>query len=211
MCIRDRNEDMRPSDNKGILKIGVSQSIAWPGLYKAQRNLYSEQLKYYQANTVAIEADIKKNVRSVYYQLWYLQDKQQLYHRLDSIYKSLNDAAILKVKTGDSRGLDSIAANVRMLELQALLQQMDKEIQIQQQSLMQYLNAGEMMLPLLLPLEKLPMYEVTIGSEHPVSYTHLLCLSLHLATRHFAYAKRRNIHAGKPHYQIISRGKDGGG
>ena len=162
------NEDMRPSDNKGILKIGVSQSIAWPGLYKAQRNLYSEQLKYYQANTVAIEADIKKNVRSVYYQLWYLQDKQQLYHRLDSIYKSLNDAAILKVKTGDSRGLDSIAANVRMLELQALLQQMDKEIQIQQQSLMQYLNAGEMMLPLLLPLEKLPMYEVTIGSEHPL-------------------------------------------
>ena len=32
------NEDMRPSDNKGILKIGLSQSIAWPGLYKAQKN-----------------------------------------------------------------------------------------------------------------------------------------------------------------------------
>ena len=59
-------EDMRKSDNNGILKIGVSQSIAWPGLYKAQRNLYGEQLKYYQANTVAIEEEIKKNVRSVY-------------------------------------------------------------------------------------------------------------------------------------------------
>ena len=66
--------------------------------------------------------------RTVYYQLWYLQDKQKLYHRLDSIYKSLNDAAILKVKTGDSPGLDSIAANVRMRELQALLQQMSNEI-----------------------------------------------------------------------------------
>lgn len=31
------NEDFRPSDNKGILKIGLSQSVAWPGLYKAQK------------------------------------------------------------------------------------------------------------------------------------------------------------------------------
>jgi len=162
------NEDMRPSDNKGILKIGVSQSIAWPGLYKAQKNLYGEQLKYYQASTAAIEIDIKRDVRTVYYQLWYLQDKQQLYHRLNSIYKSLNDAARLKVKTGDSPGLDSIAANVRMSELQALLLQMRNEIQIQQQSLMQLLNATDMMLPVMMPLEKLPMPGIANDSVHPV-------------------------------------------
>ncbi|MCC6759998.1 MAG: CusA/CzcA family heavy metal efflux RND transporter [Chitinophagaceae bacterium] len=162
------NEDMRPSDNKGILKVGLSQSIAWPGLYKAQKNLYNEQLKYYQFNTAAIELDIKRNVRTVYYQLWYLQDKQQLYHRLDSIYNSLNDAARLKVKTGDSPGLDSIAANVRMRELQALLQQIGKEIQIQQQSLMQYLNTNELILPLLIPLEKLAMPGMVNDSVHPV-------------------------------------------
>jgi cobalt-zinc-cadmium resistance protein CzcA len=162
------NEDMRPSDNTGILKIGVSQSIAWPGLNKAQKNLYSEQLKYYQANKSVIELDIKKDVRTVYYQLWYLQDKQQLYHRLDSIYKSLSDAAILKVKTGDSPGLDSIAANVRMTELQALLQQMNKEIEIQQQSLMQYVNSNELLLPVMMPLEKLPMPGIANDSTHPV-------------------------------------------
>ena len=57
------NEDMRPGDNKGILKIGVSQSIAWPGLYKTQKNLYNEQLKYYQANTAVIDADIKRGCK----------------------------------------------------------------------------------------------------------------------------------------------------
>lgn len=162
------NEDFRPSDNKGILKIGLSQSIAWPGLYKAQKNLYGEQLKYYQANTAAIEIDIKRDVRTVYYQLWYLQDKQQLYHRLDSIYKSLSNAAILKVKTGDSPGLDSIAANVRMSELQALLIQMSNEIQIQQQSLMQLVNTNELMLPVMMPLEKLSMPGIANDSIHPV-------------------------------------------
>ena len=161
------NEDFRPSDNKGILKIGLSQSIAWPGLYKTQKNLYSEQLKYYQANTAAIDVDIKRDVRTIYYQLWYLQDKQQLYHRLDSIYKSLNDAAILKVKTGDSPGLDSIAANVRMQELQASLQQIGNDVQIQQRVMMQLLNTEESMLPLRLPLEKLSMSAVN-DSLHPV-------------------------------------------
>ncbi|OSZ77178.1 CusA/CzcA family heavy metal efflux RND transporter [Chitinophagaceae bacterium IBVUCB2] len=162
------NEDFRPSDNKGILKIGLSQSVAWPGLYKAQKNLYGEQLKYYQANTAAIEIEIKREVRTVYYQLWYLQDKQQLYHRLDSIYKSLSNAAILKVKTGDSPGLDSIAANVRMSELQALLIQMSNEIQIQQQSLLQLVNTNELMLPVMMPLEKLSMPGIANDSIHPV-------------------------------------------
>lgn len=162
------NEDLRPSDGKGILKIGLSQSIAWPGLYKAQKNLYNQQLKYYEANTAAIDIDIKKDVRTVYYQLWYLQDKQLLFARLDSIYTSLSDAAVLKVKTGDSPGLDSIAANVRMMELQALLQQIGNDVQMQQQVLMQLLNTQESMLPLLLPLEKIAIPGNMSDSIHPI-------------------------------------------
>lgn len=162
------NEDMRPSDNTGILKIGVSQGISWPGLYKAQKNLYSEQLNYYNLNTAAIEVQLKRDVRTVYYQLWYLQDKQLLYHRLDSIYRSLNDAAILKVKTGDSPGLDSIAANVRMKELQALIQQIGREVQIQQQAIMQLLNTTEPMLPLMQPLEKLRLPQLPNDTLHPL-------------------------------------------
>jgi len=162
------NEDMRPSDNTGILKIGISQEISWPGLQKAQKNLYSEQLSYYNLNTAAIELQLKRDVRTVYYQLWYLQDKQQLYQRLDSIYKSLNDAAILKVKTGDSPGLDSIAANVRMKELQALIQQIGKEMQIQQGTIIQLMNAKDLTLPLMQPLEKLPLPNLPSDSLHPL-------------------------------------------
>ncbi len=162
------NEDMRPSDNTGILKIGLSQSIAWPGLYKAQKNLYNEQLKYYNLNTSAIEVQLKRDVRSVYYQLWFLQDKQQLYRRLDSIYRSLSDAAILKVKTGDSPGLDSIAANVRMRELQALLKQIGKEIQIQQQAFTQLFNTSDLILPVEQPLEKIAVPGLVNDSLHPV-------------------------------------------
>ena len=99
---------------------------------------------------------------------WFLQDKMKLFLRLDSIYKSLHDAATLKVKTGDSPGLDSIAANVKMKELQALLLQLSSDVQIQQQSLMQLLNTGEPLLPGFSPLEKLPMPGFARDSLHPL-------------------------------------------
>jgi cobalt-zinc-cadmium resistance protein CzcA len=161
------NEDLRPSDNKGILKIGLSQTIAWPGTYKAQRSVYQEQLKYYFANTKVIDAEITRNVREVYYQLWYLQDKQKLFLRLDSIYNSLRNAAILKVKTGDSPGLDSISANVRLREIRAELQQLNADIVIQQQSLKQLLNTDDNLLPLTERLEKLPIPVAGADSTHP--------------------------------------------
>ncbi len=184
------NEDFRPSDSKGILKVGVSQSIVWPGLYKSQKNLYNEQLKYHQANTAVIDVDIKRDIRTVYYQLWYLQDKQQLFQRLDSIYRSLNDAATLKVKTGDSPGLDSIAANVRMNELQALLQQVEKEIQIGQQSLMQLLNTTEPILPVKTSLEKLAFSVAPHDSSHPLLV--LQSQNINIANAGIAVIKNEN-------------------
>ena len=161
------NEDMRPSDNTGILKIGLSQVIAWPGVYKAQKKKYDEQLKFYEATNAVIDLQLKREIRTVYYQLWFLQDKLNLYHRLDSIYISLNEAAKLKVKTGDSPGLDSIAAHVKMIEVQASLLQIKKDINIEQRSLMQLINTSDMVLPLLLPLQKLPFTSLLNDSLHP--------------------------------------------
>ena len=162
------NEDMRPGDNKGILKVGATQSVAWPGLYKAQKDLYNEQAKYYETNAAVLDVEIKKEVRTAYYQLWYLQDKQKLFNRLDSIYTTLKNAAVLKVKTGDSPGLDSIAANIRMMELKAMLLQTAEQVKMEQQELMQLLTTTDRVLPLSTPLAKLVMPMIYSDSVHPV-------------------------------------------
>jgi cobalt-zinc-cadmium resistance protein CzcA len=161
------NEDVRPSDNKGILKIGVTQSIAWPGLYAAQKKVYSEELAYYQLNTKQLDADIRRRTRAVYYQLWFLQDKQKLFARLDSLYRSLAQAATLKVKTGDSPGLDSIAANVRLQEIEAQRQQIMRDMEIQQRALRQLLNTTMDYLAEDKKLEKLTPLDAT-DSLHPL-------------------------------------------
>ncbi|GEP93029.1 cobalt-zinc-cadmium resistance protein CzcA [Chitinophaga terrae (ex Kim and Jung 2007)] len=161
------NEDYRPSDKTGILKIGLSQSIVWPGLYKSQRRLYEATLKGYQISGEVVAASLKTEIRSAYYQLWFLEEKQKLYNRLDSIYRTLDNAARLKVKTGDSPGLDSIAANVRSKEIRVLIRQLDNDMLIQQQELQRLLNTTEVLLPVNGPLEKMDFVAMGNDSLHP--------------------------------------------
>lgn len=162
------NEDLRPSDSRGILKIGVSQSVEWPGLYAARKDYFNQQLKYYQLNTYALNAVIKKDVRTAYYELWYLQDKLSLLQRLDSIYVSLYKAAELRFKTGEAAGLDKIAADARVKELQAMVNQNRKDMQVQQQQLMMLLNINEWILPVNTPVKKLDLPVLLSDTLHPL-------------------------------------------
>lgn len=162
------NEDLRPTDSKGILKIGVSQTLPWPGLYKAQKNVYQKQLEATKINGTVIGANLKREVRSVYYELWYLQDKGKLFQSLDSIYAALNQATILRVRTGDAPGLDSVASSARARELKAFIAQNINEIQIQQRLLMQLLNTTVAYLPADSALAKLPEPEQNNAVAHPL-------------------------------------------
>jgi cobalt-zinc-cadmium resistance protein CzcA len=162
------NEDLRPGDSKGVLKIGVSQSLAWPGLYKARKEYFNQQLKYYEFNTNVLNAVIKRDLQTAYYQLWYLQDRQKLYRKLDSLYTGMFDAATLRFKTGEAAGLDKIAAEAKLRELQALLSQISNEMNVQQQQIMMLLNSETYILPVNNPVEKITITPVQTDSLHPL-------------------------------------------
>ena len=148
------NEDMNPQDQKGILKIGVSQSIEWFGVYKARKNLLMQEVKSVEISKQIKALEIKKDVHTTYYTLWYLQSKQLLWQRLDSIYTSLAKAAVLRVKTGESAGLDSISAMARANETTVQLSLLLRDIQVQQENLKKLLNTANNYLPDLTILQK---------------------------------------------------------
>jgi cobalt-zinc-cadmium resistance protein CzcA len=162
------NEDLRPSDKTGILKIGLTQSIAWPGLYAARKDYLKAQLKYSEMNTEVMNANIRKDVRTAYYRLWYFQDKNLLLKSLDSIYTNLFNTTQVRVKTGDVAKLDQIAADAQLKQLKAYVEQNSKEIVIQQQQLMVLLNRNEWLLPTAAPLGKLQADLYDENNLHPV-------------------------------------------
>lgn len=162
------NEDLQPGNAKGVLKIGVSQSIEWPGVYKARQDYFREQARYYEMNTAAIEVQLKRDVRKAYYQLWYLQDRYKLYQQLDSTYRALLQTATLRYQKGEAAGIEKIAAEVRFKELQALTKEVQQEMLVQQQQLMLLLNTEQALLP---PDEQLRKPELPGGGNgqpHPL-------------------------------------------
>jgi cobalt-zinc-cadmium resistance protein CzcA len=141
------NEDINPDDQKGILKIGVSQSLDWPGLYKAKKSLLDEQTRSAEYAKQSQLAGIKRDIAGTYYYLWYYQSKQRLWQRLDSIYSTLAKAAVLRVRTGENAGLDSIAAQAKAKETKVQLRLVQRDINNQQQALKRLLNTPLNLLP----------------------------------------------------------------
>ncbi|MDX2001843.1 MAG: CusA/CzcA family heavy metal efflux RND transporter [Chitinophagales bacterium] len=161
------NEDLRPSDNQGILKIGVSQSIEWPGLYSARRNMLRQQVRSFTYTKQLRALEIKRNLQTVYYTLWYHQSRQQLWQQLDSFYDQSAAIARLRVKTGESAGLDSISANAKSMEVRLQLKTIQNDILMQQTALKALLNTDTLYLPENATLGKVETDDVGVGSEHP--------------------------------------------
>ncbi|MFD1255333.1 CusA/CzcA family heavy metal efflux RND transporter [Mucilaginibacter terrae] len=163
------NEDILPQSAKGILKIGFSQSLDWPGLYQARKNLLSQQTLSSEYARQAQIAEVKRDIAVTYYNLWYYQSKQRLWQRLDSIYSTLAKAAVLRVKTGESAGLDSIAAQAKAKETKLQLRLVKHDIASQQQTLKRLLNTDVILLPDSSSLEKIKLEGVPIDTAaHPL-------------------------------------------
>ncbi|RYE58801.1 MAG: CusA/CzcA family heavy metal efflux RND transporter [Sphingobacteriales bacterium] len=162
------NEDFTPTDSKGILKIGISQSIDWPGLYSAQKSLLKEQVRSVELAQEIQKLAIKRDIDFVYYNLWYLENKQLLWKRLDSIYTSFASAAILRVKTGESAGLDSISAKAKSAEMRLQLTLIFKDIVTEQEKLKRLLNTSSAILPVNSSLPKISVIGLPGSFEdHP--------------------------------------------
>ncbi|RKR83665.1 cobalt-zinc-cadmium resistance protein CzcA [Mucilaginibacter gracilis] len=163
------NEDINPDDQKGILKIGVSQSLDWPGLYSARKKLLNEQTRSAEFARQVQIADIKRDIAATYYNLWYYQSKQRLWQKLDSIYSALAKAAVLRVKTGENAGLDSIAAKAKAQETKVQLRLIQRDMANQQQALKRLVNTKLNLLPDSVQLQKInPDGSEPDSAAHPL-------------------------------------------
>lgn len=161
------NEDYQPSNALGVMKIGISQDIAWPGLYKARRHYFDSQLKYASLNGNVLQATIRRDVSSSYYTLRYLNEKQKLYFQLDSIYGLLYNAAKVKVKAGQSAMLEQITSASQYNQMKAFIQQNEQDINSEQLHLMLLMNTSDRIVPEARPIDKVPLLAQIDVDRHP--------------------------------------------
>ena len=130
------------------MKFGVSQSIAFPTVYKKQKNLYTEEWKKSQLNVSLKEFELKKLVSQTYFQLVYWKEKEKLLNEALQLYSNFLEKASLRLKAGESNVLEKATASNQKSAIDIQLKQIQQEVKTLQLQLQWLLNSEVEYLPL---------------------------------------------------------------
>jgi cobalt-zinc-cadmium resistance protein CzcA len=121
----------------------VSQSIPFPTLFKARRELINETVKSRQIDREITLNELMKQVRTYYYQIEYLQYNQLKLKSLDSLYQDFIRIATVRFKAGDIKKIEISTAETQKGEIGLLLNQNEVYLKNAYNSLQILLNTSE--------------------------------------------------------------------
>lgn len=101
----------------------ISQTIPFPTLFKARKELIQEEIKTKEIEKQATENELIKQVRSYFYQIEYLQYNQSKLQYLDSLYGDFIRIATVRFKAGDIKKIEINTAETQKGEINLLFQQ----------------------------------------------------------------------------------------
>lgn len=121
----------------------LSQTIPFPTLFGAKKELINAEVKAKQLQQQLSIYEIKNQVRSLYYQIEYLQFNKQKLQSLDSLYIEFLRVANLRYKTGDTKKNEINTAQTKQGEINLLTQQNQVYLINAYQSLKALLNTND--------------------------------------------------------------------
>jgi cobalt-zinc-cadmium resistance protein CzcA len=101
----------------------ISQTIPFPTLFKARKELIQEEIKTKKIEKQVTENELIKQVRSYFYQIEYLQCNQTKLQYLDSLYGDFIRIATVRFKAGDIKKIEINTAETQKGEINLLFQQ----------------------------------------------------------------------------------------
>ena len=118
----------------------LNQSFEFPTVYSSQRNLAKEKIEGSQMQLSITENDLKRLIRSSWYQLAYLKEKEGILLYQDTIYSRFLRAATIRYEIEATSYLEKVAAQTRAMNIQNELKIIESDINIQEKQLRILLN-----------------------------------------------------------------------
>ena len=128
-------------------RLGISQTINFPTVYKRQKELLNEEWKSSVLNVGVQEAQLKKQVAQVFYTLVYLQQKKALLQKNDTLFAEFLNKATLRFNKGESNVLEKTTAENQRGQIRLQLSQLEKDIEILQLQFQLLLNTETVFVP----------------------------------------------------------------
>ncbi len=97
--------------------VGVVQSFAWPGLYRAQAELLNRNAGLSQNRLRLSRVELASQLKTGYYRLLLNQRRRELLAAQDSLYQTAARAAAVRYRTGETNRLEQVSAEARLREV----------------------------------------------------------------------------------------------
>ncbi|GEL11526.1 cobalt-zinc-cadmium resistance protein CzcA [Flavobacterium glycines] len=133
--------------NMNDIKIGVSQSIKFPTVYKRQKQLLAEQAKAGEWNEALQKKELTKQVTTVFYEMVYLKEKERLLLKSDSIYSEFLRKSTLRFDRGESNVLEKATAENQSAQIKIQLQEVVSDYKMLQAQFRYLLNDDKDFVP----------------------------------------------------------------
>lgn len=128
-------------------RFSITQNFEFPSVYVQQKKMYNEEWKSGQLNVLLKEAEVKRTVRQVFYTYLYLEQKEKLLVRYDSVYSAFLDKASLRLAAGESNILEKTIAESQKGAIGVQLQQVQQQMRVVLLEFMVVLNAPAAYVP----------------------------------------------------------------
>lgn len=151
-------------------RFGISQSTAFPTVYKREKALLQEEFKSGVLNIAVQEALLRKQVQQLYYALVYMQKKKALLQFSDSLYAAFFQKSALRLKTGETNILEKTSAETLLGQINVQKEQLLKDEAAMQLQFHLLLNTQEFLVPDNedRPLEVSTILDTALINNHPV-------------------------------------------
>lgn len=149
----------------------ISQNIPFPTLFGAKKGKINAEIKRKEWDKEITENELKKEVRSYYYQTEYLLHNKSRLHYLDSLYADFIRVATIRFKTGDIKKIEINTAETKKGEIYLLLQQNEIYLDNAHKNLQMLLNVSDsLVIPVTKnykPLQANELIDVSTIANHP--------------------------------------------
>ncbi len=118
----------------------IGQAFEFPTVYRNQKRLANERTLGSEKQLAVTESDLKWSIRQSWYQLAYLQEKQELLIYQGSVFDRFLRAATIRYETEAANYLEKASAETSVMEIQNQLKLLEADISIQIRQLQILLN-----------------------------------------------------------------------
>ncbi|PWS28493.1 CusA/CzcA family heavy metal efflux RND transporter [Pedobacter yonginense] len=165
--------------------IGISQNIAWPGLYKNNRKLLNQQTILAERTNRSLESEIIRNVKNAWYSYLLNRETLRVLNFQDSIYTNFVKKAEIRLKTGETSKLELISATSKSQEVRAMRANAEAELKNSESTLKQLLNLGAKLniaeSGLIAPFEVAPSIDPSLNAQSKIELQNIEVAGARLA------------------------------